>query len=55
MLLSPKQAAERLGVCTKTIYRRIEDGSLPGIRLSAKILRIDEQDLQEYIAKLKTA
>ena len=55
MYLTVKQAAEILQVCTKTIFRRIEDGSLPAIRLSAKSLRIDEAELMRYIESLKTA
>lgn len=33
MLLSIQQAAALLGVCDRTIYRRIDDGTLPVVRL----------------------
>lgn len=49
MYLTVKQAAERLQVSTKTISRRIEDGSIPVIRLGNKTIRIDENELQRYI------
>lgn len=43
-LLSPEQAAERLGVSRATVYRRIADGTIPAIRLGqgpSPLLRID--------------
>ena len=54
MYLSPSQAAKQLGVCKKTIYRRIADGSLPAVRLAAKTIRIDEKELDAFVDKLKT-
>jgi excisionase family DNA binding protein len=53
MYLSIKQAAERLNVCTKTIHRRIADGSIPASRLSAKFIRIDEKDLEAFMTGKK--
>lgn len=55
MYITVKQAAERLQVSTKTIFRRIEDNSIPVIRLGNKTIRIDESDLQQYIDAHKTA
>lgn len=49
MYLTVKQAAEKLQVCKKTIFRRIKDGSLPCIRLGNKTIRIKEEDFQKYI------
>jgi excisionase family DNA binding protein len=37
--VSPGEAAERLGVTTRTIRRRIKDGQLPTVRLG-RIVRI---------------
>jgi excisionase family DNA binding protein len=54
MYLTVKQAAERLQVSKKTIFRRIADGSLVACRLTNKTLRIDEIDLESYMNKLKT-
>lgn len=45
--LSTGQAADRAGVCTKTIYRRILDGSLPAERLGPRLLRIDARNLDK--------
>ena len=55
LLITIRQAAERLGVSTKTIYRRIQDKSLPVVKISSKDYRIDVKDLEAYIEKLKSA
>ena len=47
--LTIRQAAERLQVSTKTISRRIDDGSLPCVRLGARTIRIRNVDLDDYI------
>lgn len=49
MYLTIKQAAQRLQVSTKTIFRRIEDGSLSCIQLGARTIRIEEEELQRYV------
>lgn len=49
MLYTPAQAAERLQVSKKTIFRRIADGSIKAIRLGNKTIRIEEADLQAFI------
>lgn len=49
--LTIRQAAERLQVSTKTISRRIDDGSLPYVRLGARTIRIRNVDLNDYINK----
>jgi len=49
--LTIRQAAERLQVSTKTISRRIDAGSLPCVRLGARIIRIRDADLNDYINK----
>ena len=49
--LTIRQAAERLQVSTKTISRRIDDGSLPCVRLGARTIRIRNVDLDDYINK----
>jgi len=47
--LTIRQAAERLQVSTKTISRRIDDGSLRCVRLGARTIRIRDVDLNDYI------
>lgn len=36
--LSPAEAAERLGVSRRSMYRAIECGDIPTVRLGARIL-----------------
>ena len=47
-LLTVSEAAERLHVSTKTVRRRIKDGSLRSIRISG-LIRIVMADLEDYI------
>lgn len=53
-LLTVKQVAARLGVSQVTVYRALADGSLPCVRLQERIVRIEEEELQRFIAKGKT-
>lgn len=53
MYISVQEAAKRLDVCEKTIYRRIKDNSLPVIRLSANRIRIDEEDFNQFVSGMK--
>jgi excisionase family DNA binding protein len=43
--LSPNRAAIEAGVNRKTIYRRIEAGSLPAVRFGPRCIRIRREDL----------
>ncbi|MGC5583032.1 helix-turn-helix transcriptional regulator [Ornithinimicrobium sp. W1665] len=43
--LTIAQAAERLGVSTYTIRRRIADGSLPAVRIGTRAIRVDADDV----------
>ena len=49
MYYTVKQVADKLQVSSKTIRRRIEDGSISIIRLGAKTIRIEESALNQYI------
>lgn len=49
MYLTVAQAAERLQVSTKTIFRRIADGSLPSHRIGTKTIRIKDDDLNKFM------
>lgn len=53
MMLTVAQAAEKLGVCTKTILRRIASKQLPAYRDGYRTIRIDEKDLNVYLDKRK--
>lgn len=45
MYLSVKQAAENLGLSTKTIYRMIDDGRLKASYLSPRCIRINPDEI----------
>jgi excisionase family DNA binding protein len=47
-LLSPKQAGSHANLSTKTIYRAIEQGKLPALRIGNR-LRIDQADLDRWL------
>jgi excisionase family DNA binding protein len=48
-LLTPDQAAERLGVSVKWVYRHQDD--LGAVRLSGRALRIPAARLEAYVAQ----
>lgn len=49
-LLSVRQVAERLGVCTAVVYRLVERGELPHVRVSNAV-RIAPADLAAFVAR----
>lgn len=54
-LLTIREAAERLRLNERTIYRYIASGKLRVIRITkGHIVRIDEKDLVQFIKKHKT-
>ena len=52
--MSLHDAAEYLGVTTKTIRRRIEDGSLPAYRMGVRLIRINRADLDNLVQPIVT-
>jgi excisionase family DNA binding protein len=55
-LLSPREAAQRLGVSRRWIYRQAHGGELPFFRLGDSPnapLRVDSDDLAEWVQGLK--
>lgn len=54
-LVSIGQAAEHAGVSTKTIRRRISDGSLTGYRFGPKLIRVDLDELEAVARIIPTA
>jgi excisionase family DNA binding protein len=48
-LLTLAEAADRLGCSTRTLRRRIDDGSLPAFR-DGGLVRVREADLERYVA-----
>jgi len=48
MLLSKKELAKYLGVSTKTIERKINEGKIPFYKIG-KILRFDQNSIDELL------
>ena len=51
-LLTVKQTAERLSVCTRTVRRLITNDELKTHRIGGS-LRISEEDLRAYLARCR--
>lgn len=49
------QAAERTNLSTRTLRRRIADGSLPAYRVGPRVLRVDPDDIDQLLVRLLTA
>ncbi|MDI6910483.1 helix-turn-helix domain-containing protein [Nocardioides sp.] len=47
-------AAEYAGTCTKTLRRRIADGSLPGYRLGSRVIMVDLDDVDALFQQIPT-
>ena len=51
-LLKPAQVAERLQVSVWSVYRRIESGELPAVRIGAgprAPIRVDADELHQFV------
>ena len=46
--LTPKQAAEVLGVCRETVMRMLRDGLMPGFKLAGKRWRIPRDEFESF-------
>ena len=53
-LITVKTAAENAGVCTQTVRRWIQSGQLPALKISARLLRIDPDDLAAFLTERKS-
>jgi excisionase family DNA binding protein len=53
-LLTPKEAAERLGLSPVTVGHMLRRGELPGLKVG-RLWRFREADLDEYIRQLSDA
>ena len=49
-LVSLAVAAEKYGVSTKTLRRRISDGTVHGYRVG-RLIRVDLEDLNEHLVE----
>ena len=52
---TPSEVAEILKLTTRTIYKRLQSGELPHIRVTEKCIRISSDDLKEFAEKFKVA
>ena len=48
--ITRQQAADRLQISLKTLDALIRRGQLPASRIGPKIVRIDERDLEAFVA-----
>ena len=48
--LSSSEAASRIGVTQRTLYRFIDEGRLPGYRIG-RVIRLRQLDVQEFLEK----
>ena len=52
-LISVRTAAEQADVHAQTVRRWIQSGELPALKLSARLYRIDPDDLQDFLNERK--
>ena len=53
--ITRQQAAERLGISLPTLDGLIRRGQLPASKVGARIVRIDERDIETYLAARRVA
>ncbi|MBK9181095.1 MAG: helix-turn-helix domain-containing protein [Acidimicrobiales bacterium] len=50
--LSTADAARRLGITSRTLYRFIDDGGLPAYRFG-RVIRLQQADVDEFIERCR--
>lgn len=50
--LSTGEAAKRLGITTRTLYRFLDEGDVPGYRFG-RVIRLKETDVNAFIEKCR--
>ncbi|HAV14117.1 MAG TPA: hypothetical protein DCX06_11595 [Opitutae bacterium] len=51
---SPKEVAQQLGFCTKTVLSLIKKGQIhPIYRINARVFRIPESSVQAYLRRCR--
>lgn len=53
-LITRKAAAEQLGVSEQTVARLNKSGALPAIAVTPSVVRLDPEDLAQFIASRKS-
>lgn len=46
--LSTKEAARRLGITTRTLYRLIDNGQIPAYKFG-RVIRLQETEVEQFI------
>ena len=54
-MLTVKQVAEQLGCQPAAVYRLIDSGQLRAVRVTPRMLRIEDVDLAAFIERQETA
>jgi excisionase family DNA binding protein len=52
--MSTREAAEHLGVTLRSLYRFIDEGSLPAYRFG-RVIRLKEEDVERFIEACRIA
>lgn len=50
--LSSREAARRLGITTRTLYRLIDEGRLPAYRLG-RVIRLQQREVDAFIDEVR--
>ena len=50
--LSTPEAAQRLGIATRTLYRLINDGQVPAYKFG-RVIRLQRSDVDDYIDRCR--
>lgn len=50
--LSSKEAARRLGITPRTLYRLIDEGQLPAYKFG-RVIRLQQAEVDEFIAQAR--
>ncbi len=54
-MLTPEEVARRLAVTPNTVRGWLREGALKGVKVGKRVWRIDEQEMQSYLCKEKSA
>ena len=53
-LLTTQQVADRIGITTATVLRRVDDGKLPAFRIASNALRFDPDEVDAFLEGTRT-
>lgn len=50
--LSPKEVAQQLGLCTRTVLKRINTGEIaPAYRINKRVIRVPQSAVTAYLTR----